>query len=56
MRRGALGIAHVDALEAVENQAGNIEEWPSYKNYRMAEYVCDKHLVYRNHFTVLAPS
>ena len=49
----ALGLAHANALENVECQAGYIEEWPAYDNYYIAQYVCDKHLAYDSRFTVL---
>ena len=52
-RIAALGRAHATALATIEEHAGYIEEFPSLPNYRIAEYLCGKHLHYNDRFTVI---
>jgi hypothetical protein len=49
----ALGRKHAEALAAVEEQAGYIEEMPSFENYELAKYLRSKRLTYDSRFVVL---
>ena len=53
MRRKALGALHARALANVEEHAGVIEEMPDFPNYKIATYLCAKHLPYGERFKVL---
>lgn len=52
-RKSALGHDHAAALESIEEQSGNVEEMPCFRNYTIMHYLCSKKLLYDQRFIVL---
>jgi hypothetical protein len=48
----ALGLAHADALESLEEQCGDIWTWPSFGTYNLREWVLSKHNMYQQRFII----